>query len=296
MFRTLEGFKRPLLPFVPAAWGHIWLNPFTIGLLFIVVPTMLRIAQQSWTTEMGAHGPIVLATGSWLLSHNGLHTPREKSTLVFSTVMVAALSLYIPIYVFGRAYDFLFVEVFAAYIIFLFWFCRFFGFAEVLRQAFPLFYLAFLIPIPGALISATTMPLQMLVSSVAAGVLHAAGYPIAQEGVSLFIAQYQLLVEDACAGLNSLVGLIAIGLFYIYVLHRASWRYAALLTLFIVPVAILANIARVVGLILLTFYFGDATAQGFMHETTGFVLFGLGLLLIIGVDTALRRILRVRRT
>jgi exosortase len=113
-----------------------------------------------------------------------------------------------------------------------------------------------------------------------------------REGVTLYVAQYQLLVEDACAGLNSLISLTAISLFYIYILHNASWRYALFLMLWIIPVALLANLIRVMILVLITYHFGNAAAQGFLHSTAGLVMFAsalLGIFLVDGLMTPVRK-------
>ena len=40
---------------------------FALGLAAIVLPTMFQVATISWSTEQGGHGPLVLATGAWLL-------------------------------------------------------------------------------------------------------------------------------------------------------------------------------------------------------------------------------------
>src|SRR3546814_13095299 len=87
------------------------------------------------------------------------------------------------------------------------------------------------------------------------------GYPIVRSGVSIYISQYQLLVEDACSGLQSLFSLLALGLFYVYLMHKSEWRYALLLALFIIPAAVFANFIRVVVIILITYYFGDEAGQ-----------------------------------
>ena len=255
----------------------------------MAIPTLIGMGRESWSKESGSHGPIVLATGFWLLSHNGLRLSNARRVganwgLVGSGIAAACLA-----YIFGHAYGFLIIEAIGLYAVFVCCLYRLFGLAELRRQAFPLFYLAFAIPLPAYLIHPITAPLQTLVSWAAAGVMNAAGYPVGRQGVSLFIAQYQLLVEDACAGLNSLIGLIAISLFYIYVLHRESWRYALVLLAFVVPIAIVVNIIRVVVLMLLTYHFGDAVAQGIMHGTTGIVLFSAALALVFGIDKLLSR-------
>jgi exosortase/archaeosortase family protein len=103
----------------------------------------------------------------------------------------------------------------------------------------------------------------------------------------MYIAQYELLVEDACSGMNSLVGLTAISLFYIYIMRGTSWRYAALLTAFVIPIAIVANIVRIIILVLVTYFFGDRVGQSFIHETAGILLFVIALLMVFGLDSLL---------
>src|SRR3989344_3285398 len=83
-------------------------------------------------------------------------------------------------------------------------------------------------------------------------------YPIARQGVTLHIGQYQLLVADACAGLNSIFALEAVGVFYMSVAgHTNKWRNIALATL-IIPISFVSNVLRVIALVLVTYYFGDA--------------------------------------
>jgi exosortase len=263
--------------------------PLALGLLIMAIPTLIGMGRESWSTEAGSHGPIVLATGCWLLTYNGMRMSNARQVCANWGLVGSGIAAACLVYIFGRAYGFLFLEAIGVYGVFVCCIVRLFGFAELRRQAFPLFYLAFAIPLPGWVVHPITAPLQTLVSRAAAGVMEAAGYPVARQGVSLFIAQYQLLVEDACAGLNSLIGLIAISLFYIYVLHRESWRYALVLLAFVIPIAILVNILRVVVLMLLTYHFGDTVAQGIMHGTTGIVLFAVALALVFGIDKLLSR-------
>lgn len=265
------------------------------GLAAMAGPTLVSLAQQSWSTEAGAHGPIVLATGLWLfwrrwdeLSRDG----RPGHVLIAGALFLAML----PLYVFGRAYDFLFIEAGALFSALAALFYSRFGLAMLRRHWFLLLYLAFLVPVPGWAMDQATQPLKEFVSAASADLMRGAGVPVFREGVTLYIAQYQLLVEDACAGMNSLMGLISISLFYIYVLRGAEWRYALLLVCLIVPVAVLANMVRISVLVLLTWGWGDAVAQGFLHFTAGFLLFALALLLIFGIDALLGRALGLRET
>lgn len=265
--------------------------PLIAAVLLIGIPTIITLAQQSWTTEAGSHGPIVIATGAWLIWHQGLLRspvipgPRQ-SWLTFLLLGFALAS-----WIFGRAYDLLLLEGSGLYGAFMAMVALRVGWRRIFSNLFPFTYLAFLIPIPGWVLDYVTAPLQQLVSISASSLLSILGYPVFREGVVITVAQYQLLVEEACAGMNSLMGLMSVSMFYIYLLHRASLRHAVLLALCIIPIAVVVNIIRVSILILLTYHFGDAVAQGFMHATTGMLLFAVALSLMVLTDKLLRMLL-----
>lgn len=267
--------------------------PLWIGLAVLLVPTMINIGTESWTGETGVHGPIVLATGIWLFARRW----RELLSIQRPGRMGLTLAVLIPCliaYALGRAFGFLIVEAAALLGVFVTVFYAFFGGEAVRRMWFPILYLGFVVPLPGWVITTLTSPMKEYVSFTATWLLGKLGYPIVREGVTLYVAQYQLLVEDACAGLNSLISLTAISLFYIYILHNASWRYAGFLMLWIIPVALAANLVRVIILVLLTYHFGNAAAQGFLHSTAGLVMFAtalLGIFMVDGLMTPVRKLL-----
>jgi len=113
---------------------------------------------------------------------------------------------------------------------------------------------------------------------------------VSRAGVVLNVGQYQLLVADACAGLNSLFTLEALGLMYMNIRRHESALRNSLLALLIVPISFSANVIRVIVLCLITYYMGDAAGQGFLHKFSGMVLFLSALLLVISTDGLLRRI------
>lgn len=259
--------------------------PAGLGLLVMAVPTIVSMARQTWALESGAHGPIVLSTGLWLLYHNGLESKTIDSASNADRVgWIAVLLVSLPIYVFGRAYDFISVEFVGLFGAFVAVFWQIHGRRAVIKNAFPLFYLALSVPPPGWLMASVTAPLQTFVSAASEQVAALSGFPIARQGVILQVGSYQLLVEEACSGLNSLFGLVAISLLYIYLAHRASLQHALVLLIAVVPIAILVNVVRIVALIAITYFFGDAAAQGFLHATAGLLLFAFGLLLIFLLD------------
>jgi exosortase len=117
--------------------------------------------------------------------------------------------------------------------------------------------------------------------------LYAAGYPIARTGVILKVGQYQLLVADACAGLNSMFTLEALGLLYMNIVGHTSTLRNVLLAILIIPMAFIANVIRVIVLVLVTYHFGDEAGQGIVHGAAGMVLFAVALVLMFMIDGVL---------
>jgi exosortase B len=263
---------------------HHWL--VLAGLLAMLLPTLFSLARGPWSLESGVHGPIVVATGGWLI-YRRMAEIRALKVPGKPWITATGLALGAPAYVFGRAFDFISIEVAALLLVFVAVAHAYFGMRVLRLLWFPVLYLAFVIPVPGWALDAVTLPLKMLVSQVVTDVLGALGYPVARDGVTIYVASYQLLVEDACAGLNSLISLSAIGLFYVYMMRGSNVRYSLLLLALVIPIAIAANMVRVALLVLITFYFGSAAAQGYLHNFAGIVTFVSALLLIFLVDKLL---------
>lgn len=251
------------------------------------VPTMIFVAQESWSTEQGAHGPIVLMTGCWLLAR--LY-PGARQLISPPPVwrVAALLAAIIPLYMLSRVTQIVEIEGYVMYAGVLTVLYSVVGGPAMKRLWFPLFYLTFMFPPPETLVAAVTLPMKAGVSQAAVGFLSLLDYPISNQGVTIYIGQYQLLVAAACSGLNSIVSLSAISLFYIYMRHQADWKYSLVLVMFTVPVALLANFFRVLILILLTYHAGEAAAQGFLHNFAGISMFAVALLAILAIDTMLK--------
>jgi exosortase B len=159
---------------------------------------------------------------------------------------------------------------------------------------FPLFFMLFMIPLPGTFVILVTMPMKIAVSYVTEQILYWAGYPIARNGVILQIGQYQLLVATACAGLQTLLTLESLGLFYLNVVQHTSAFRNVILAILIIPISFISNVIRVMSLTLITYYYGDEAGQGFLHEFAGMALFLSGLILIVSIDALLRYIVKLR--
>lgn len=257
--------------------------PLALGIAVLAVPTIVSLGQGPWQMESGVHGVIVLVTGIWLVLRRwgdimAMGSPGQP------LVTAALLAVALPMYVAGRAFEFISIETAALLLAMVAVMHQYWGVAVVRMLWFPILYLGFVVPIPGWLLDTVTLPLKVLVSELVTGGLAELGYPVGRLGVTLYIASYQLLVEDACAGLNSLVSLSAIGLFYVYLIRGSNPVYSLLLLAMVIPIAIAANCVRVAALVLITYYLGNAMAQGYLHNFAGMVTFVSALLFIFLLD------------
>jgi exosortase len=257
--------------------------PLAVGLAVLGALTIQDLARETWSAEFGAYGPIVLVTGGWLLWRRLPEIKRDARPGSL-WVVLACLIPSLASFVFGRAYGFVTFEAAGLFGAFLAMLYSKVGLRVMAREWFPLLYLAFVIPPPNSLLSQLTAPLKEFVSWAATSALAQTGMPVAREGVTIFVAQYQLLVEDACSGMNSIVGLTAVSLLYIYLVRGSNWLYSILVVALAIPIAVIANILRIMVLILLTYFCGNEVAQGYLHFMAGIFLFSVAILCIFALD------------
>jgi exosortase B len=254
-----------------------------IGFAAMFLPFYVELANTIWATDEQGHGPIILLVSGWLFyirRHTIAEAPVRPAPALGWTLFAFALALYI----FGTAQSvFLFVgfsQIFVLAALLL----VFRGPVALRAAFFPLFFLIFMIPLPEALVAAVTAPLKSAVSAVATNLLAWMGYPVGRSGVIMTVGQYQLLVADACAGLNSMFTLEALGLLYMNLMNYTSLRRNVTLAILLIPIAFAANIVRVMILVLVTYHFGDEAGQGFVHGFAGMVLFMVALVLMLITD------------
>ena len=275
-----------------AAMPEWW--PILLGMLVLYVPTFYDLFNGLWATEEQMHGPIILALGIWLMFRLLPHMIEKCTVKPASVSGWIVLSIALMLYIVGRSQQIILFEISSFIWMLAAILLLKYGSGALKVMWFPLFFMLFMVPLPGTVVIVLTMPMKMAVSYVTEHILYWAGYPIARNGVILQIGQYQLLVADACAGLQTLLTLEALGLFYLNVIRHTSVFRNVALAILIVPISFAANVIRVITLTLITFYFGDAAGQGFLHGFAGMVLFLSALLLIVGMDSLLQYTIRVR--
>jgi exosortase B len=277
---------------VRAALPEWW--PVLLGLAVLFVPTFYDLFTGAWVGEEQGHGPIIFGLALWLIYRKwpdmlAATTPPRSHWIGWPILAVGLMA-----YILGRSQKILMLEILSIILVMAAVLLVKRGGRSLRVLWFPFFFMIFMVPLPSEFVAAVTMPMKMAVSWATEHILFAFGYPISRSGVILQIGQYQLLVADACAGLQTLLTLEALGLFYLNLMrHPSAFRNIGL-AIFIIPISFSANVIRVIVLTLITYYYGDAAGQGFLHGFAGMVLFVTALVLILSIDSALQWTIRRR--
>lgn len=267
-----------------------------VGFALLYLPTYWWAFNTIWQTEEHAHGAIVLVVVAWLFwfkRETIFNAEQKPQPLAGWPLFLFGLLLYVV----GRALNISIFEIGSQIPVLVGALLVLAGWPTVRAAWFPLLYIAFMIPLPGVLVDALTVPLKEWISIITTNTLYAFGYPIARNGVMLTIGQYELLVADACSGLHSMFSLSALGILFMYLTARISRIHNVIMLLSILPIAFAANIVRVMVLVLITYHFGDEAGQGFLHGTASIVLLLLSLVSLLILDVVLARFIKspVRR-
>ena len=248
-----------------------------------------------WQSDDHAHGALVLLVLVWLfwgMREAIFAAPVRSSRALGWTLFAIGLLLYIV----GRAVGitiFMFGSqpfIVAAILLLL-------RGPDAVRIAwFALVYFIFMIPLPGIFVDTVTGPLKQGISAIVVELLYRLGYPISRTGVIISIGQYQMLVADACSGLHSMFSLSALGTLFMYIMGRRRVLHNAIMLASILPTAFVANIVRVIVLVLVTYHLGDEAGQGFLHGAAGIVLMLVALMLFFALDALLERVLPRRES
>lgn len=237
----------------------------------LILAIALALAWRQRPALRCLHGPArPWLSGALLLAGLALFVIARSQTILFFEGLALVLILVATLYVAG-------------------------GPALLRALAFPLLLLLFVAPLPGVFVDALTGQLKQFVSLLVEWPLHALGYPIARDGVVLYVGPYHLLVADACSGINSIFSLSAVGLVYLYLFPAGSTGRVALLLASILPIAILANVLRVLVLVLITYHHGHEAGQGYAHSVAHLLLFTAAVGLLAGLDRLLGLLARARR-
>lgn len=159
----------------------------------------------------------------------------------------------------------------------------FYGWGVARQLVFPAAYLVFAIPLN--FLEFVSGKLQVITSVISAGVLNGLGIAIRRDGVRLFSESgFSFEVAGACSGLRSLLAMTALTAVYAFFTQRGLVRQW-LLFLCSIPLAVAGNIARITTIGLVAEAFGERLALGIYHDYSGYIVFAVGILLMVGIGS-----------
>ncbi|MFA4901966.1 MAG: exosortase C-terminal domain/associated protein EpsI [Desulfobaccales bacterium] len=236
-----------------------------LGVCVLYWPVLVKLAQELATDEDFSYGlllPFVSAYLVYLKWPELRRTPWQPNWLGL-VIMALGLGLFLA----GKlAAEYYSTRV--SFPIFISGILLLTGGWKILRLlAFPLLLLILMLPLPGIIMGALTLPLQLISSRLAAIFLRALGYPLLLQGNVIDLGVRQLQVVAACSGLRYILSLLALGVIYCYFYQRRLWK-GALLLISLIPAAILANALRVAAMGVY-----PALQEGFLHSFSGWLIF-----------------------
>ena len=283
--------ERPLArqSWISRATGGFGWPFYALAASFCVLYVQLywKLATGPWQTEQEGHGPFLLAGAAFIAyieyrSHQD-RLQRSAGRIVIGTA-VALVSAFLAIV--GQSQDVTMIaagsQVFMLGAIIV----SFFGFYGLRLWCIPLLLVGAATPPPGYLVDAVTVRLKEQISDAVVWLLYHLGFDIAQNGVIIQAGPYELLVKDACAGMNSIFALSALSLVYIYIRSEVPFWQKITLVIASLPIAIISNFFRVLTLCLVTFEFGLDNEHA-LHDVTGILLFVVAGILFFAADMVL---------
>lgn len=237
--------------------------------------TLEGMIDQWWNDEDMSHGfavPFVVAWIVWRERARWLSLPMSPSWWGFVLLASAAAVHTISSFGLGLFASAVALLISAAGIVLCLG-----GFAFLRVWAFPAALSLFMLPKLAIVYNKTTLPLQILASRLASGVLASSGFRVVREGVILDVGGHKVSVVEACSGVRYLLSLAFIAVVFAYLADIKSWMRWALLFAAL-PIAIVANAIRVAVSAAV-----PALDSGTPHQVAGWCVFVLCLVMVFFV-------------
>lgn len=266
-----------------------WVLSFTAVFLVLFWPTFRWMAERFEAHDsFYSHGWLIPLATAWLIW-------KKRSALkqLHPSMSFWGLILMIPsvlIHILASWWDVYFISGFAMVatiwgIVWTFW-----GWQTLWVLRIPLLFLLFMVPLPGVLLIAISFKMKLMAAQLATQLLSIMGIPAQQAGSTIQLPGMSVVVDDTCSGLRSLISLFALAIFWTQLLGPGYKRWHSMAIMVAsVPIALIANMVRILILVLLSIIYGPQVAEGFIHYGSGLVVFGIALTALMGFSRLLVR-------
>jgi len=258
------------------------------ALLAWIYAGVLRELWTKWTTNDNySHGPLVPAVAALLVvaRRRRLAALPIRGSWLGLPLIASGCALEIA----GLRADVFTLQGWSLIVVLFGVVLTLFGREWTRALAFPLGFLVFMLTFPPLIVNQLSFALKEVTVRFAQRAAEGLGATLLRDGMTIYLAGGELRVENPCSGLRSLLALLATGALFAGLQHGGGWRRLVLF-LTAVPVAMVANAIRITALILVGHYVGVPAAGGLVHDVSGYVLYGIALVALLGV----RRLLTPR--
>jgi len=261
-------------------------------------PVLYQLYRGRWETIDYTHAYFILPVSLWLAWRqraafvspipNPNNQTNNQQPITNPNLGLFLIISGLAIFIFGWRWDYLSVATISAVPLLFGIVLYMYGAGTAAALSFPILYLLLMVPPPLGVLDSITIPMRYGVSALTADILRFFHYPISREGLLLYIGKHEIYMGAPCSGFRSLITMISLGLVYAYI-SKGEFVRKSILFSSIIPLAIIGNLIRVLGVCLVTFHFGEAIGTKF-HDTSGFVIFLILIFGMIGIDSILERI------
>jgi exosortase len=253
------------------------------GSLALFWPVIRTLAELAWTHEQYSHILLILP-----LSFGFAFAEAGHTTEIESKTSPWGLALFLPAAIFAwfasahtvmlSASSRLSLSILGLVFLWLSFVVFFLGPAVFWHFRLPLLVLFLLVPLPDFVLSRTILALQVSSAQTTYWLFRLAGIPVTQSGFILSLPGLNIEVAEECSGIRSTMMLLVTSFVLGKIFLKPGWQ-RIVLTLLVVPIAVLKNAVRIFVLATLGLYVNEAWLNGRLHHQGGvvFFIFGTGL-------------------
>jgi exosortase len=258
-------------------------------LVGMYLPVFSQLYRFRWANIDYTHAYFILPMSVWL-------TWRKRAALAEvikrnTGTLTAGLILFLfgaSLFIFGRHWDYLFVSTISLVPVLIGTVSYLYGWKAARMIMFPVLYLLLLVPPPLGVLDSITLPMRFGISYAVDNALNLFGIPFTREGLMFIVDGHKVYMGAPCSGFRSLITMFSLALVYAYVINGSPMK-KVLLVLSVIPLALLGNFIRVLGVCLMVYYFSEKTANVF-HDISGYAVFLLLLLALFWLDGLIERL------
>ena len=248
--------------------------------LFIIIylPVLSGLVTEWYNDDNYSHGFLIPLISGFLIWKKRAHLKElvnPKGDHVGLILVLMGMGLFVLATAAAEYYTLRFSMVITLYG--LVWYLL--GRKVAIEAWFEILFLVFMIPLPYVLYYSATFPMQLFATKVTVKMLNIIGMSAVRQGNIIHLPGYSLEVAEACSGLRSLISLLALGAVYARISQKGLPRQI-ILFLSTIPIAIAANVFRILFTTVGAYTVSRELAEDFLHELSGMMVFIVAFIML----------------